>query len=104
MGRIEINNFNIADLEQAIKNVLTETVIKTVKNQLRPINEIEISLFTRENTAKMLCISLPTLNEWTKTGIIKAYRIGGRVLYKHDDITDALCLITTNTKRGGKSC
>ena len=66
MGRIEINNFNIADLEQAIKNVLTETVIKTVKNQLRPINEIEISLFTRENTAKMLCISLPTLNEWTK--------------------------------------
>ncbi|MEN3323748.1 helix-turn-helix domain-containing protein [Mariniflexile soesokkakense] len=104
MEKIEINNFKIADLEQAIKNVITETVIKEVRDKLTPSNEVNISLFTRETTAKMLCISLPTLNEWTKTGIIKAYRIGGRVLYKHEDISNALCLIATNTKRGGKSC
>jgi len=103
MRKIEINNFNIADLEQAIKNVLNEAVLQAVKEQIRPEKQ-HLSLLSREATAEMLCISLPTLNEWTKTGIIKACRIGGRVLYKTDDISDALSTVVTKVKRGGKSC
>ncbi|MBJ6369515.1 helix-turn-helix domain-containing protein [Snuella sedimenti] len=103
MGKIEINNFNVEDLEQAIKNVLHETVIKSVKEQISP-NKKFISLFSREETAKTLCISLPTLNEWTKSGIIKAFRIGNRVLYKLEDINAALKEVKTSVKRGGKSC
>jgi excisionase family DNA binding protein len=103
MANIEINNFNIADLEKAIKNVLHETVVNAVKEKIIPNRKI-ISLFSREETAKMLCISLPTLNEWTKQGIIKAFRIGNRVLYKLEDINDALTEIKTSAKRGGKSC
>lgn len=100
MAKIEINNFNIADLEIAIKNVLQETVINAVKEQISPNKKI-VSLFSREETAKTLCISLPTLNEWTKSGIIKAFRIGGRVLYKLEHINDALTEVKTSVKRGG---
>ena len=103
MGNIQINNFNIADLEQAIKNVLTETVINAVKEKISPNKKI-LSLLSREETAMTLCISLPTLHEWTKSGIIKAFRIGNRVLYKLEDINDALKEIQTSVKRGGKSC
>ena len=103
MAKIEINNFKIADLEQAIKNVLNESVLMAVKQQIRP-EKLHISLLSREATAEMLCISLPTLNEWTKSGIIKAHRIGGRVLYKSEDITDALKVVVSQTKRGGQSC
>ncbi len=103
MAKIEIKNFNIADLEQAIKNVLHETVALEIKKQLRP-ELVHISLLSREATAEMLCISLPTLNQWTKSGIIKAHRIGGRVLYKSEDISDALNQVRTELKRGGKSC
>jgi excisionase family DNA binding protein len=103
MAKIEVNNFEIADLEQAIKNVFNETVLRAVKEQIRP-EKLHISLLSREATAEMLCISLPTLNQWTKSGIIKAHRIGGRVLYKTEDISEALTQVTTEIKRGGKSC
>ncbi|MCB0744012.1 MAG: helix-turn-helix domain-containing protein [Ignavibacteriae bacterium] len=103
MGNIQINNFNIADLEQAIKNVITENVVKSVIQELRP-NQRGLTIYTRELTAKTLCISLPTLNDWTKNGIIKAFRIGNRVLYKLEDINDALKEVERSVKRGGKSC
>lgn len=103
MAKIEIKNFEIADLEQAIKNVLHETVINAVKEQITPDKKI-ISLFSREETAKTLCISLPTLNQWTKSGIIKAFRIGNRVLYRLEDINDALTEVRTSTKKGGQLC
>lgn len=103
MENIQINHFKIADLEQAVKNVLHETVINAVKEELRPNTKI-LSLFSREETAKTLCISLPTLHEWTKSGIIKAFRIGNRVLYKLEDINEALTEVKTSIKRGGVSC
>lgn len=102
MNNIQINNFSIKDLEQAIRNVLNEKVIQGVSEKI--LHEKHLNFFSREQTAKMLCISLPTLNQWTKQGIVKAYRISGRVLYKLEDINEALVEIETSVKRGGKSC
>ena len=45
---------------------------------------------TRKETAKMLNISLPTLNEYTKKRILTGYRVGVRVLYKQSEIESAL--------------
>ena len=45
---------------------------------------------TRNETAKMLKISLPTLNEYTKKRILTGYRVGVRVLYKQSEIESAL--------------
>ena len=103
MGKIEINNFNVQDLEKAIKSVIQDAVVFAVKEQINPRKE-EIKLLSREDTAKTLCVSLPTLHEWTKQGLIYAYRIGSRVLYKSEDILDALTMINSKPKRGGSSC
>jgi excisionase family DNA binding protein len=59
---------------------------------------------TRKETAKLLCISLPTLNEWTKTGILKAHRIGNRVLYKEKEVIEALVEVQTLKNGRGLSC
>ena len=45
---------------------------------------------TRNEVIDMLHITLPTLHDWTKTGILKCYRIGTRVLYKIEEIEDVL--------------
>lgn len=50
-------------------------------------------LLSRTQTAQMLSVSLPTLHTWTKTDIIKAYRIGTRVRYRKSDIENALLQI-----------
>ena len=45
---------------------------------------------TRKETAEMLNISLPTLNQYTKKRILTGYRVGARVLYKQSEIELAL--------------
>lgn len=50
-------------------------------------------ILTREETAKLLSISLPTLWNWTKKNILTAYGIGGRVYYKKDEVIQALIQI-----------
>lgn len=52
--------------------------------------EKEEQLITRKETAQLLGISLPTLNEYSKKGIIPAYYLGSRVRYKKSEILDAL--------------
>ena len=50
----------------------------------------KIVYLTRGEVATQLQISLPTLHNYTKEGLIKSYRIGGKVRYKAEDIEQAL--------------
>lgn len=47
-------------------------------------------LLTREETAKMLSISLVTLYHWTNKNILQAYRIGKKIRYKKSEVLEAL--------------
>lgn len=49
-----------------------------------------IEYWTREEMAKKLSISLPTLHDWTKKGILKAYRMGNRVYFKSNEVDQCL--------------
>jgi len=99
MTKIVLNNFELSD----IKKVVEEVLQKQLNGLLTPKKE-ELKLLTRKDTAKLLCISLPTLHDWTKTGIVKAHRIGNRVLFKQDEVYQALSLIQTSTTKRALSC
>ena len=45
---------------------------------------------TRGEVSKQLQISLPTLHTYTKDGLIKSYRMGGKVRYKAQEIEQTL--------------
>lgn len=60
---------------------------KALKNYV-PSKE-EKKYRTRKKVAKKLHISLPTLNEYTKSGKLKGYRIMGRLLYSEDEVDAA---------------
>lgn len=47
-------------------------------------------ILTRKETATLLNISLPTLNTWTKNGILKKHGMEGRVYYKKDEVLDSI--------------
>ena len=74
--------------EEEFQEHLASAIEKALKN-LVP-KKAEIEYLTRKETSQRLHISLPTLNEYTKSGKLKAYRISGRVLYRKDDINSAL--------------
>lgn len=48
------------------------------------------NLLTRKQAAKLLGVSLPTLNEWTKTGKLKGYKLNTRVRYQLKDLNSFL--------------
>lgn len=91
MAKITLQTFEISDLEKAVFNSF-----KKVLKDFPPFQKKEkLELLSRKDAAKLLCISLPTLHQWTKDGVITAFRIGNRVLYKLEDINKALTQIKT---------
>lgn len=84
---IQIESINAEEF----KDEIIKGVIKALKELNFPIqNADENILLTREETAKMLSISLVTLWVWDKKDIIQSYRIGGKVRYKKSDVLNAL--------------
>jgi len=73
---------------QTLVETITAAVVKTLESA--PLNSKNEKLLTRQQTAKILQVSLPTLNNWTKKGIIKANRINSRVRYREEDVYLAL--------------
>lgn len=65
-----------------------EKRLSEIQKAIKPKPETE--LLTRQETAKLLDVSLPTLHSWTKKNILQAYRIGNKVRYKKDEVLKAL--------------
>jgi excisionase family DNA binding protein len=77
------------------KGIITDTIKEVYEQKGQSKKEVsqsakEAKYFTRKETAKLLHISLPTLNEWTKDGTLTSYRIGTRVLYKPDEVMETV--------------
>jgi excisionase family DNA binding protein len=76
--------------------MVAEKLFAMLKQQPVPrASEVNPGYLTRKEVAAKYHITLSTLNDWTKRGIIKGYRIGRRVLYKMTEIDAGLKVIDT---------
>lgn len=83
--------------EEQLRQVVAETVKSEiaagliVTAQTKPVQEVNADeLITRKEAAKILGVSLPTLNAWTKDGTVQGYRLNSRVRYKRGELSTAL--------------
>ncbi len=73
----------IDQLQTAIKEAVKSEFLKI--NNIPPPEEVEY--ITRKETAQILGVSLPTLNEYTKTGTIQGYKCGARsIRYRKSEV------------------
>src|SRR5688500_3754628 len=82
---------------EQLKSEISETVKKefqTLLLNLQPPKD-QTQYLTRKEAAKVLSVSLPTLNEWTKSGLVQGYRIASRVRYKRAELETSLTQIKT---------
>ncbi|AEL26099.1 helix-turn-helix domain-containing protein [Cyclobacterium marinum] len=87
MDKLILSTYTSEELSEIIHKAIKE-VVKDMEPQIsKQLNE---TLLTRREMADKLKISLVTLNDWTKRGIIQSYLIGGRVLYKEREIEASL--------------
>jgi hypothetical protein len=87
MENVILSTYTPEQLTGIIHHAVNEAV-KTIK--ILPSNPAPEKLLTRKETADKLKISLVTLNDWSKRGLIQSYLIGGRVLYKDSEIEASL--------------
>ena len=92
---------NVTQLFGITPDELKESIINDVRTELQLIKEslkptpAPIYL-TRKETAKILKVSLVTLHDWNKKGILKPYRLGNLIRYKSNELEQAL--ISINNK------
>jgi len=94
-------NNDLSDLViSCTKGEFTDMVInafKSANSELHPPKQAEhqggAEYATRKEVSQTFKISLPTLNRLSKDGTLTAYRIGGRVLYRKDEMNNALTAI-----------
>jgi excisionase family DNA binding protein len=65
--------------------------LKQLAQNFQPIRPPEY--LTRQETAKILKVSLVTLSDWNKKKILKPYRLGNLIRYKQSEIEQALISI-----------
>jgi excisionase family DNA binding protein len=93
------------ELEQKLNTI--ESLVKTLvgeqkdeKEKAEPPSKPP-TYYTRQQVSELLSISFPTLNRYSQLGIIPSLKVGNRVLYKLEDLQDALKKVPTiRTARG----
>lgn len=85
-------HYEPTEFRTLISDCVSETVKKEIASFITP-QEPQKQILTRQEAAAELSISLPTLHDYTKRGIIQAYRLGYKIRYKREDINKALSAI-----------
>jgi len=76
--------------------IISESIKKEIESaSLFRQGELPTEYITRKETAHILGISLPTLNDWSKRGIIPSFRIGTRIRYRMEDVRMSLNKVVT---------
>lgn len=85
-----IQGATMSDLESMMSRLLDKKLADIIESTPKVEESPKDGLYKRKEAAKRLQVSLVTLDNWTKIGIINARRIGTRVYYTDKDINDAL--------------
>ena len=70
--------------------------LKQLAQNFQPVQPPEY--LTRQETAKILKVSLVTLSDWNKKKILQPYRLGSLIRYKQSEIEQALISINKSKK------
>lgn len=82
-AQIFLNGITVEQLAKALEPLLG---IKTANEPQQPENDF----ITRDTVCKLLSINKTTLWKHTKTGKLKSYGIGNRVMYKRTEVLEAV--------------
>lgn len=99
MTQILLNGVSLQQLLEQIGQLMDSRLGSAAPQQTKTDRSKFIS---RQEVSKLLMISLPTLNEYTKLGWLQSYKLGKRVLYKQEEVLACVDRVATHKyKKGG---
>lgn len=89
---------NITQVHNVTPDQLKESILSDVRAELKEIvlnfqPKKQPEYLTRKEVAKILKVSLVTLSDWNKKGVLKPYRLGNLIRYKRSEIEESLIAI-----------
>ncbi len=94
---------NITQVHGITPQQLASNILKDVRTELKEIvlnfqPQKQPEYLTRKEVAKILKVSLVTLSDWNKKGVLKPYRLGNLIRYKREELDQALISINSKNK------
>ena len=88
----QMDNYILSPIQIGkLKAELSDELLEKLLPHLQKIpHKIDDYLLSRKQAAEYLIISLVTLGEWTKLGIIQSYRIHSSIRYKREELQACL--------------
>ena len=98
-----MENNNITQVHGITPQQLKESILSEVRVELQSITQNfqpqkQPEYLTRKEVAKILKVTVVTLSDWDKKGVLKPYRLGNLIRYKRDEIDQALITIYAKKK------
>ena len=95
---------DITQLHNICPEEFKNEILSGVQKQLEKFSQNfkpkdPITWITRKEASELIGVSLVTIHNWTKEGVIKAYKIGNRVRFKKSEIEETLL---NSNKRASK--
>ena len=84
--KTEIQGIEANEILQRFENLNTK--FDLLLNSIKP--SPETTLLTRNEVAKMFGVSLVTIHEWSKKGVLQSYKVGNQVRFKQSEVFEAL--------------
>jgi len=85
---IQMLNITPNELANLIKEGI-KTELSELKKTLHP-DHLESPHLTRRETAKFFGVSLNCVNDWTRKGILKSYKVGQRTYFKRSELMQVM--------------
>ncbi len=85
---------NVIQLHNVSPEQFKNEILSGVQDKLdafqNSLKSKKTEYLTRKDTAELLGVSLVTIHDWCKKGILKPYRIGSRIRFKRKEIEETL--------------
>jgi len=88
----EIHGISPEELKESILTDVKKELVNLVE-KLNLFNKPQEEFLTRKEAAKLLKISLVTITDWNKKGILNPYRLGNLIRYKKSELEEAMVQI-----------
>lgn len=87
MAVIQFIQLTPQELQNAILTGVKEQ-LNELKNSFQP--KEPATYLTRTEVSKLLSVDISTVHNLTVKGILQKYQIGGRILYKRNEVEDSI--------------
>lgn len=93
---VQIDEVSVEELADKVADIL----LVKIENYLKELSNLKNDeILTKKEVAAYLRVSLVTISEWSRVGLINPIRMGNKIFFKKQDILNTLEQQSINKKR-----